>query len=329
MSLIDDAKKAGLTEEEIEALRTAEADMEPDNEALRAIAGAEEESAAAPAADGAAPAPDKGGEAEPAQAAAEPGAAADDGAAAPASDAQTEPEPASERDRPHLQTYHADKVEDIDAQLKAIASEKATALKKLADGEIEATEYADIEHRLSTQQSDLVSKKTRAELSVEFNEQAQRSLLQHERSRFLRAAQKADGVDYKDAKLAATFDRALALVCSDPEFAGRGYDEIDTLFDRAHTMVMAMIGHKKPEAPARPAGEAQSQQLGSRATAAQQRPEKPREVPSTLSGLPTAAPATVEDATMEKIRTLEGDDLERFIAGLPKGEHERLLRTYS
>src|SRR3546814_17035721 len=62
----------------------------------------------------------------------------------------TEPEPtpaAVERDRPFAPSLRTAEVVDQSERLKAITTEKAQALQKLVNGELEAADYAELDNR--------------------------------------------------------------------------------------------------------------------------------------------------------------------------------------
>src|SRR3546814_816924 len=238
MSLIEDAKKAGLSPDEIEALEAAEAEERAGQEALQAIANEGGEGDAAPAGDGEASA----AEATPADVAeSQPVGEGEPAAAAAGSEVQpaTEPEPtpaAVERDRPFAPSLRTAEVVDQSERLKAITTEKAQALQKLVNGELEAADYAELDNRLTGEREAIVAQQTKAQLTAEHNEQMQQGLFEHEMKRFLKTSSK-DGIDYSDKADRGRFERAFALVAGDQANAEKGMDQLDELFSEADRMV--------------------------------------------------------------------------------------------
>jgi hypothetical protein len=360
MSLVDQAKAAGLSEPEIEALATAEADQRMDAEDLRSIADTESgadggkpsaeggdapagdtpagdgKAAEAPAVAGEPAAGDEPGGGDDPNAAAAAGAA-DDDKGKPASEDEPKAEPKAEttRDRPFAPRLTAQQPADSADRLKAISGERAQALNQLVSGELTPEEYADIDDRLTGEREVIIAGRTKAQLTAEHNEQIQQSLVEYELNRFLREAK---GIDYADPEDRARFNRALDLVANDPSNADKTFDQIEDLFKDAHAMVCALKGvapKVTPPAEETPGGgtketptaaQSAAQAAGREAAPAAATPAKARDVPNTIGALPAAAPAELSNDPLEKVATLEGDELERYIASLSKTEHEKLMR---
>ena len=115
-------------------------------------------------------------------------------------------------------------------------------------------------------------------------------------------------IDYaSDTDAQQTFDRALRLVASEPDAAGKDFAQIA---DEAHRMVLARMG-VKPSAPL---------------TAARPAPDRtPPKPPITLGGLPTAAASGTKSVT-EVVGRLAGDDLEKAFDALSDADLKKLMR---
>jgi hypothetical protein len=123
------------------------------------------------------------------------------------------------------------------------------------------------------------------------------------------AAREAKTVDYGDPKAAKQFDAMYAVIKGDPDNAGKTPTE---MVQAAHDAVLALRGIAK--APAKPAETP--------------RPRAPREVPTTLAGLPNAGQPIVQDELVAQFNALGGDTRkqERFMAGLTPNQVDKLVR---
>lgn len=301
----------GLTEDEIAALESENAN--PDAAAAaaaeaakveaekNAAAGTDAEKAAAEAAEQ---------QKKDAEAAAAAAAAGGDGAPA-------EEDTAEGHFVPTMQAPAADKADA--ERLEAIKTEKSAALKRFSEGEISAEEYSVIEDNLATERAELIAKRQNAEFAQNYNAQMQQNLLSHTRETYLRSARAADGVDYSKPEIAAKFDRAFKLLAADPEHSEKPMSEINSVYEEAHRMVKAQIGWTAPPA--------------TDLTKTAPKPgEKPalRVVPKTLATMPAAAPADNNaDPVYDELVKLDGEDLERKLASMPRNEVNRLMRKVS
>lgn len=204
------------------------------------------------------------------------------------------------------QTYRADMPADLAAKRTDLLAAKAQAMKQLMDGVIDAEKYAAEEFRISEELEVITLARARAETLAEVNRQSaegyQATVINE-----LVARAKAE-IDYaSDAAAQQTFDRALRLVVSEPDAAGKDFAQIA---DEAHRMVMARMGvtQAKPSAAPQPAPD--------------RTPPKP---PVTLSGLPTAATSGTKSIS-EVAGRLTGDDLEQAFDALPDADLKKLMR---
>ena len=126
------------------------------------------------------------------------------------------------------------------------------------------------------------------------------------------AAKKAGQVDYGTDKAAAVeFDSLFAAAKASPANASLTPAQ---LVEKAHKAVLALRGISAAPAPAP-------------AAAAPAAAPAPRAAPPSIGGLPNAAPAIVQDDLMAQFSNLEGEDAERFLAGLPANQVAKLRRT--
>lgn len=204
------------------------------------------------------------------------------------------------------QTYRADMPADLAAKRTELLAAKAEAMKQLMDGVIDAEKYADEEFRISEELDDITLARARAETLAEVNRQTE-EVYQGNVISALVARTKTE-IDYaSDTDAQQTFDRALRLVASEPDAAGKDFAQIA---DEAHRMVMARMGvsQAKPSTAAQPAPD--------------RTPPKP---PITLGGLPTAA-ASGTKSISEVAGRLTGDDLEQAFDALPDADLKKLMR---
>ena len=137
-----------------------------------------------------------------------------------------------------IPTYQTELPADYQAQRGVLLKEKALAMKKLIDGELDLEAFSVIEARVSNALEDLTAQRIRSETLSEANVQNQQAMQQSEIRRLIARA-KAD-VDYsKDTKAQKNFDMALRTLQADPDNAAL---EFGDLVDEAHRVVMALRG---------------------------------------------------------------------------------------
>lgn len=225
----------------------------------------------------------------------------------------------------HAVQYKTGDVEALKAERQAALDERKTLRAERKDIEAKYTagdltdeeraakldEVDDKLDALSDKSAELVGAIARAETLTEANRQ---HLIDTQTRAIdaLKVRSRKDGFDYdKDEKAPAQFNRALGMIAGDPDNAKRDFAE---MVDEAHKMVMAMRGLTAEPKP-KPAEKVE-------------KPEpKPRDVPRTLSGMPTAGASPIGDDLSQQLSTLEGEDAELFLAKLPAGQIEKLLRS--
>ena len=204
------------------------------------------------------------------------------------------------------QTYRADMPADLAAKRTELLAAKAEAMKQLMDGVIDAEKYADEEFRISEELEGITLARARAETLAEVNRQTAEGYQANVISALV--ARTKTEIDYaSDTDAQQTFDRALRLVASEPDAAGKDFAQIA---DEAHRMVLARRG----VAPAAPS------------TAGRAAPDRtPPKPPITLGGLPTAATSGTKSIS-EVAGRLTGDDLEQAFDALPDADLKKLMR---
>ena len=204
------------------------------------------------------------------------------------------------------QTYRADMPADLAAKRTELLAAKAEAMKQLMDGVIDAEKYADEELRISEELEGITLARARAETLAEVNRQTAEGYQGNVISALV--ARTKTEIDYaSDTDAQQTFDRALRLVSSEPDAAGKDFAQ---LADEAHRMVMA----RRVVAPAAPSTTGRA--------APDRTPPKP---PITLGGLPTAATSGAKSIS-EVAGRLTGDDLEQAFDALPDADLKKLMR---
>lgn len=198
---------------------------------------------------------------------------------------------------------------DYKEQRAALTTEKAQALKKLMDGEIDAEEYAVIETRVSESISDLDSARIRAETLIEANAQNEANFQRRAINKLIAATK--NEVDYAaDPKAQKQFDTALSTIMADPDNAGKDYTELLT---EAHRVVAAVRGL----------------QIANATGAAAAAPAAPRRAPATppvtLRSLPTAATPNANGDINDQLGRLNGQDFEAAFDKLSPAQRRALL----
>jgi hypothetical protein len=147
-------------------------------------------------------------------------------------------ETAKEAPDSQIPTYQTELPADYQEQRGVLLKEKALAMKKLIDGELDLEAFSVIESRVSNALEDLTAQRIRSETLSEANVQNQQAMQQSEIRRLIARA-KAD-VDYsKDTKAQKSFDVALRTLQADPDNAAL---EFGDLVDDAHRVVLALRG---------------------------------------------------------------------------------------
>lgn len=256
----------------------------------------------------------------------EPGreAAASDGPAdrkvaqeegAPADEpSKDETEPAAPAAAPAPQGYTVDLPQDYDDQVKANRDAVRALRQKFADGDMDQGEYDSQLDELQERRDELRDMKTRATVSAEMRQQAERDTWINTIHAFMAEAAinpELGQVDYrKDAAKQADLDVFVKALGNAPENAER---PMHWFLDEAHKRVLALHGISAARKPA--------------AQVAQRQPDAAAIV-TTLAGVPGGAgdadPVSDEFAELDK---LTGLDYERALGLLSLEKRERYLRA--
>ena len=240
---------------------------------------------------------------------------------------------------PQIPTYQTELPADYQAQRGVLLKEKALAMKKLIDGELDLEAFSVIESRVSNALEDLTAQRIRSETLSEANVQNQQAMQQSEIRRLIARA-KAD-VDYsKDTKAQKSFDVALRTLQADPDNAAL---EFGDLVDEAHRVVLALRGGvgKVQVEPAVAAvavpvvapvvKDAKAVKTASPvapvATALEKVPDRqPAEkAPVTLRGLPVAATPNSNGDVIEQMSRLSGQAYQDAFAKLSPQQRRSLV----
>lgn len=185
----------------------------------------------------------------------------------------------------------------------ALLAEKAEAMGKLMDGELDAKEYAAIETRVMDGLEDLSAQRIRAETLQEANAQtaanAQGAAIQ---ALIVRAK---DEVPYAtDTKAQKQFDMALKLQLDEPDNAGKPFGHV---VNEAHKVVLAMRGiQAKPAAAAAPR-------------------KAEGDAPMTLRSIPAAATPNTGGSITDQLARLKGQEYEAAYAKLTPAQRAAML----
>ncbi len=248
-------------------------------------------------------------------------------------------ETAKEAPEPQIPTYQTELPADYQAQRGALLKEKALAMKKLIDGELDLDAFSVIESRVSNALEDLTAQRIRSETLSEANVQNQQAMQQLEIRRLIARA-KAD-VDYsKDTKAQKNFDVALRTLQADPDNAAL---EFGDLVNEAHRVVMALrggVGKVQVEAAVAatvvaPAAAAQAvKDVKVVKAASPVAPAAPGKVadrqpaekaPITLRGLPVASTPNSNGDVIEQMSRLSGQAYQDAFAKLSPQQRRSLV----
>ena len=256
-------------------------------------------------------------------------------------------ETVKETPEPQIPTYQTELPADYQAQRGVLLKEKALAMKKLIDGELDLEAFSVIESRVSNALEDLTAQRIRSETLSEANVQNQQAMQQSEIRRLIARA-KAD-VDYsKDTKAQKNFDVALRTLQADPDNAAL---EFGDLVDEAHRVVLALrggVGKVQVELAAAAAAVAASavtapgvadpavkdvkvvktaMPVASVAVAREKVPDRQlaEKAPVTLRGLPVASTPNSNGDVIEQMSRLSGQAYQDAFAKLSPQQRRTLV----
>lgn len=304
-----------------EALARGEDPFGDDETNDSAAAGANDDAAAAEAA--AAAAATEQAAATEAAAADTTTAGADAAAAAAAADATTAAKPGADDalDAEALAAVAADddppeslevSAKDFKAERQRIADAEDAVEQKWTKGELSDDDRVRELRKLRDETGDLIREETQAQTLADVNRQ-NAVRYQAKVLRSLAADSKAAGqLDYSDAKVGSAYDAMLGAVSSDPENAGKNFNQLARL---AHDALCAARG-VKGAAAASPAP------APAAATAKRAAPPPP---PVTLRTLPSASTPNTGGDALEALGNLKGQDYQDAFNNLSPAQKARLL----
>ena len=204
---------------------------------------------------------------------------------------------------------------DYKAEKQALKAQRADVEAKWGAGELTDAERAEQLEKISDAIEELTIAHTRATTIQQINAHNAQQEMDAAVQAVLALATATKTIDYKaDPKAAKQFDSFLRELLADTDNAGKPPAELTR---EAHRSVLAMRGiAEKPAAT----GE-------TRAATQQQAAPAARQVPPSIADMPNAAPKGLEVEALAKFATLEGDEAEEYLASLPPGEQERILRA--
>lgn len=228
--------------------------------------------------------------------------------------AAAEPAPAAQ---PKPQAFDVPDVTALEAQRKALRTEKRDLTAKWSAGEVTDDEYADQIDALDDKLATLIATQTEAATLHRINTQnearakADAEAAENQAMFATAQASKSAGlIDYGTNKVAAAqFDSLFAAAKIDPANAKLSAQQV---VEKAHKAVLALNGLAEAPKP--------------KAEAAAPAAPAPRNVPPSIGGLPNASQTVVQDELFEQFRQLEGDDAERFMSSLTDKQVDRLMR---
>lgn len=209
--------------------------------------------------------------------------------------------------------YKVDAPANSDATRAELSTKKAEALQKLLDGEMTAAEYSTVDSEVTSQLNAI----DRAEIKAEVSQDMTQQQLLREWDREIKGvitAAKADGLDYKSKpELMDEFDtliRVFSQEASQKGMSDEGLGASKWALAQANSIMKTRHGiiaktAAQVVAPAKSAG--------------------PRHELQTLSGLPNADRANVDNDTISRLGSLVGDDLEKAMASMSKADIEKLM----
>lgn len=288
---------ASLTPDERSAVL---AEQQPAVDALAAVAGEEIDQAPAAGEESAAAAAAGAGETPPV---AEPPAADPDGdAAAP---------PAPAEPAPFAPQFDATAPDGYDEKLAGLDERETAAEEAFEKGDIDGAALAKQLREIQKERTTLEISHAQAEWAAKQNQVIRDQLWKREVERFMALPTSAM---YQNTIVKSAFQAALNEVASNPENAGKSDAWALEAADRLVRDQFQLAPVAKPGPAAVPAPSRKPDLAG---------------VPPTLGAMPAADQANTGDDVMSKIGSLQGDDLDRYVANLSPKEVERLLRAAS
>lgn len=242
-------------------------------------------------------------------------AAPDTTEAAPTAEATESADDASSEDEP----FNIAVPENAAEKRAELTAERDKAFAELMDGTIDTAQYSEINNRVSAQLEDLASTIANAKLIAAQTEHAIKMEWKRTVTAHMEAA-KAEGLDYKSKpELHSEFDGLVKVFAAEASAKGMtdvGLKASKYALEQAQLVMRARHGVANTPANA-PKGQSAAEKAIADANAV-------RHNLKTLSTMPAADRVMTDESPLAKIATLEGEDLEVYMASLSPAEVRRL-----
>lgn len=211
--------------------------------------------------------------------------------------------------------FEAQLPSDYSQERTKLYEQKAENMKKLLDGEIDATQHAAEDMRISGAIEDLTALRIRAETLQEVNSQSAATYQKNVISSLIERT-KSEVPYLTDPTAPKQFDIALAGLKADPDNAALSYD---ALAAKAHDVVKALRGVQTSNKAQ--SGTKTQEQLAQEASA-----RKPNAaVPPTLRGVPAASTPNTGGSVIDRLAQLSGVEYEAAYSKLTPAQRAELL----
>lgn len=214
--------------------------------------------------------------------------------------------------------YQADSVADSSSERTALLTQKNEAFAKLIDGEITAAEYSTIENDVLSKIRAIDAAEVKAQVSSEITQQQLEHAWDKEVATLVKVAKK-EGLDYAGNKeLNSEFDtlvRVFSAEAAQKGMSDEGLVASKWALAQAHSVMKVRNG-----ITTQPAKNQDDTPPAEKA---------PRHNLQTLSGLPNADRAQVDNDTISRLGGLGGEDLEMAMATMSEKDVNKLLASVS
>lgn len=214
--------------------------------------------------------------------------------------------------------YQAETVADSSTERTALITQKNEAFAKLIDGEITAAEYSTIENDVLAKIRAIDTAEVKAQVANEMTQQQMIREWEKEVNSLVASAKK-EGLDYaSNQELNTEFDtlvRVFSAEAAQKGMSDEGLRASKWALAQAHSVMKTRHGIVS-QAP-----KAQEQVPASE--------KQPRHNLQTLSGLPNADRAQVDNDTISRLGGLVGEDLELAMATMSEKDVNKLLASVS
>jgi len=221
-----------------------------------------------------------------------------------------EPAPVTAEAEPVV--YKTRSAAELKAAREALDTKVDEAFEKFSDGSLSAKDYRAIERSTSDERQAIAEEAALLRMS-----EANQKAYAEAKIQTIMAIGKAEGIDYSNQEIAASFDAALAVLSTS---AANKHATFGQLADKAHAMVRAMNGvTAAPAQVAKPAAQAKALPAKPPARANTQ------PAVQTLRNVPAAATPNQGGGLTEQLSRLSGLDFEDAVGRLTKAQRDALL----